>query len=258
MPICGNGLRNIWDFSTSSIKFTVVLLCYLKNSLAIQTIGQSLNNVAISNLLQISLNDILILKFGADGGSPYQVMPSADTGTPDYSYFCSSSQATVCPASLFRPVGTWPAGRQSQCFQSSSNTAGLFLFQPTFDQAGTSYSTCVEIYTGQINPLLTCANISVVAPRPLFSNVSINNIPAAQTGWLTIETAAGCQTTISFAAIDNRVCSSPGCTLDPSPSAAPGSATCSSSSWEQQQCTVRCGRLKARASPPPHSTQLLI
>jgi hypothetical protein len=85
----------------------------------------------------------------------------------------------------------------------------------------------------------------------MFANLSINGKPAPSQGWQTVETAAGCHTTISFAAIDSRICDSPACVLAPPTSAAPASATCTSTAWEQQECTVGCGRLQARAVPTP-------
>lgn len=83
----------------------------------------------------------------------------------------------------------------------------------------------------------------------MFANLSINGKPAPSQGWQTVETAAGCHTTISFAAIDSRICDSPACVLAPPTSAAPASATCTSTAWEQQECTVGCGRLQVLPVP---------
>ena len=247
----------IWQSSLfvsllSKAKVFVFLAFFFSSSAAFQTIRLNLKNVTISNTIQLSVYDVLVLKFGAHGAGQYQVMPSPDTGFPDYSLFCQSAFATICPASFFKPAGTWPAGSQSQCFQrsSASDVAGLFVFQPMPDEAGTDYNVCVQVYSSGTDVSLACVNISVVLPQPVFANVSINGAAVPANGWQTVETAAGCQTTVSLLAVDNRTCQSPGCVLPPSPAAsasgAPPPVSCSSSAWEQQQCSVGCGRLQAR------------
>eukprot|EP00291_Cryptomonas_curvata_P025258 CAMPEP_0172162528 /NCGR_PEP_ID=MMETSP1050-20130122/6723_1 /TAXON_ID=233186 /ORGANISM="Cryptomonas curvata, Strain CCAP979/52" /LENGTH=184 /DNA_ID=CAMNT_0012832531 /DNA_START=323 /DNA_END=874 /DNA_ORIENTATION=- len=180
-------------------------------------------------------------------------MPSADTGIPDYSYFCPSESSTPCPLSLFRPVGpvgSWPAGRRAECYQggATSPVAGLFVFQPTLEQAGTNYNICVETHNQSTDMALACANLSVVVPRPVFANATINGDPAPPLGWQAAETAAGCQTVVSFLAVDDRVCSSPGCVVPamPAPGAAPASCA---GAWEDSSCAVGCGRLQVHPVP---------